>query len=309
MNILITSIGSFSAKFVIETCRALGFHTVGIDINEGKYLINTKKLNAFYKVSKTIEEKTFTKEIIEIVEKEKINYIIPLTDLDVDFFSNNYKIFINIKVLVENFELIKVLRSKDVLYNYLKNNQIIKCIPTYSKNTYLKSINQFPAIAKKKNGRSSEGLLKIIDNTQLVCVDDNYILQPLIEGYIVTVDIINSKNKSIWIQRKEIFRTTNGAGITVEIINNDEINNAIKEFLRITNYAGVLNIEFIVSKDQVFLMDVNPRFSAGVAFSKIAGYDFVGNAIKFLRDEPIENCNHIYNELIITKEYNEIIIN
>lgn len=39
--------------------------------------------------------------------------------------------------------------------------------------------------------------------------------------------------------------------------------------------TGVMNCEFIRTDDALYLMDINPRFSAGVSFSKMAGYDFV----------------------------------
>ena len=40
---------------------------------------------------------------------------------------------------------------------------------------------------------------------------------------------------------------------------------------------GAINAEFIFDGKQYYLMDVNPRFSAGIAFSRLAGYDIVKN--------------------------------
>ena len=54
MNLLISSIGSLSAKFIIEECKSLNVNIFGTDINEEKYLINAKKINAFYKTTKSI---------------------------------------------------------------------------------------------------------------------------------------------------------------------------------------------------------------------------------------------------------------
>ena len=39
--------------------------------------------------------------------------------------------------------------------------------------------------------------------------------------------------------------------------------------------------------DEIFLMDVNPRFSAGVAFSLRAGYDMIDNHLRCFTGENI----------------------
>jgi carbamoyl-phosphate synthase large subunit len=54
-------------------------------------------------------------------------------------------------------------------------------------------------------------------------------------------------------------------------------------------------------------MDINPRFSAGIAFSKFAGYDFVKNSFKILEGEDVDNLSIVQNGLIVAKDYDEII--
>jgi carbamoyl-phosphate synthase large subunit len=312
MNLLISSIGSLSAKFIIEECKSLNVNIFGTDINEEKYLINAKKINAFYKTTKSINSSQYFTEITEIIKERGITHIIPLTDLDVDFFSEYYNHFEphKVKILVENQDLISILRNKEKVYDFFKDNKIINCIPTYNLSSFLSSCNQYPAIGKIKNGRSSENLFCIENEKYLALIDETYIIQPKIPGDIITVDIISDIRNSAWIQRREIFRTKNGAGITVEIINNSKINNVIKEFLLVTNYFGVLNIEFIINDHKIYLMDVNPRFSAGVAFSNFAGYNFVTNAIKLLQGEPIAALEvQIPEGLILSREYQEKNIN
>ena len=52
---------------------------------------------------------------------------------------------------------------------------------------------------------------------------------------------------------------------------------------------GAINIEFLCSAHHCYLMDINPRFSAGIAFSHLAGYDIVKNHFLCFQNEPIEN--------------------
>ena len=311
MNILITSIGSLSAKFVIEQCKKVGAKVYGTDIYERKYLINVNLLEKFYKVPKVKETEKFKKEIENIIQDNSITHIFPLTDLDVDFFANTNINLANkkIKILVSDKSVVNLVRNKLEISRMFKENTIINCIPTFTINEYAKECNVYPAIAKIKNGRSSEHILHIIEEKQLDCIlNKDYIIQPKIVGDIITVDIIYDGCKLSCVQRKEVFRTSNGAGTTVEIIINNNINKYIFEFFKQINYIGLLNIEFIVNNEKVYLMDINPRFSAGVAFSYIAGYNFVANAIKFLEGHEIESLTSVKEGLILTKVHNELIV-
>ena len=311
MNILITSIGSLSAKFVIEQCKKIGAKVYGTDIHESKYLINASKLEKFYRVPKAIETEKFKTEIEYIIQDASITHIFPLTDLDVDFFANTNLNLANkkIKILVADKYVVNLIRNKLEISRIFKENSIIDCIPTFTIDEYSKKFNVYPAIAKIKNGRSSEHILYITEEKQLECIlNMDYIIQPKIDGDVITVDIIYDGHKLSFVQRKEIFRTSNGAGTTVEIINNGNINDCIIEFFKQVNYRGILNIEFILHNEKVYLMDVNPRFSAGVAFSNIAGYDFVINAINYLEGHEVEPITPVKKGLIATKVYEEFII-
>ena len=307
MNILITSIGSLSAKFVIEQCKKAGAKVYGTDIFEQKYLINARTLEKFHRVSMVKDTEKFKKEIENIIQDNAITHIFPLTDLDVDFFANTSLDFNNQKVKI--LVVVNLVRDKFEIYSIFKDNTIINCIPTFTIDEYAEKCNFFPAIAKIKNGRSSEHFLHITEEIQLDCIlNRDYIIQPMIDGDVITVDIIYDGYKLPLVQRKEIFRTSNGAGTTVEIVNNDNINNCIFEFFKKINYRGVLNIEFMVNNQKVFLMDVNPRFSAGISFSNIAGYDFVTNAIRYLEGREMEKILPVKKGLIVTKAFQEFII-
>lgn len=60
-------------------------------------------------------------------------------------------------------------------------------------------------------------------------------------------------------------------------------------------------MEFIELNNEFYLIDVNPRFSAGVAFSVIAGYDMVNNHLRCFQEKDIE-FRPKYQEMIITKK-------
>ncbi len=85
---------------------------------------------------------------------------------------------------------------------------------------------------------------------------------------------------------------------------------SVTESLNIGNTIhvnGCINMEFIQSKGKYYLIDINPRFSAGVAFSHMAGYNMVLNHLNCFIVQDIQ-APVLYQEQIITKRYREEIL-
>ena len=65
-------------------------------------------------------------------------------------------------------------------------------------------------------------------------------------------------------------------------------------------------MEFIGQNHKYYLIDINPRFSAGVAFSVLAGYDMINNHMNCFVggniDEQIE-----FPEKVMIKKYQEVV--
>lgn len=310
-NILVTAIGSFSAEAVVEALINLNIKVIGCDIYPKEWHYLVKKINNFYQVPLAINENEYICKIVEICKIEKIDFIFPLTDIEIDIYNKNRNIFkeIGVEVCIQNIKALEIARDKYKLFKkFLKTE--VKVIPTYLNNEIIK-LNNYPYIAKPKNGRSSEGLLKIRCKKDFQQIEsaDNYIIQEYIEGSIIVVDYIrNSETKQDFsVIRRELIRTKNGAGITVEVFENEKISKMSSYIGSELNINGCICMEFIENNGKYYIMDINPRFSAGTAFTQKSGYNIVSNHLNcFLRKE-IDNPVKIYNN-IMTKRYVEEII-
>lgn len=133
-----------------------------------------------------------------------------------------------------------------------------------------------------------------------------YIIQPHIEGPVITVDYVrcDQSGHDFSVPRKELLRTKNGAGTTVEVFEDKELSNIVSYIGKTLNINGCVNMEFILNNGIYYLIDLNPRFSAGIAFSKVAGYDMITSHINchFGRDilPPVSITTQI-----IAKRYHE----
>ncbi len=312
MNTLVTSIGSISASFAIKTLKEMSFKVVGVDIYQKSWVATASEVDLFYQVPLTINSDLYLSEILSICSENNIKIVIPLTDVDVDFYAEHINIFKkhNLIVTISNSDVIDLVRNKLLVYQKLCTTNI-KVIPTYTKDDYEGFCNKTPIVAKKVNGRSSQGL-RIINNIEefrKMDFAEDYIFQPLIKGDIIVVDVLSDIDKDIVVQvtRKELTRTSNGAGIAVEIIENNSLKDRVIELCKILNIKGCANFEFINTGDEFFLMDINPRPSAGVVFSNYAGYNFIKNHVNIFIEESIDDYEGAKEGLIITRKFIEVI--
>lgn len=311
MNILVTSIGSMSAQCVISSLRRLGHFVVGTDIYPENWHSESKLCNKFFQIP-LCKEYDYVPTLLNIISENDISLVIPLTDVEIDVLNEKRACFDDIGVILcmPSPDIIEIVRDKYNLYNYFKQDDCIHMPQTYL-NIGIDVPKKFPLLAKIRNGRSSEGLFWINthEDLQYILTKRNYIIQEKIDGYIVTVDFIRSRKNGVCvaIPRRELLRTSNGAGLTVEIYADERLFAICKYIGDKLNINGCVNFEFIESDNAYYLIDINPRFSAGIAFSYKVGYDLPKNNLNCFMDDLIDNVP-TYKQTIITKKYVEQIL-
>ncbi|WP_322971400.1 ATP-grasp domain-containing protein [Faecalibacter sp. LW9] len=309
MNILITAIGSYSVSTVIKSLKLdKRFDKFfGCDIYPKEWHYITKEFDQVFLAPYVTEENKYLKFIQDIIIDNDIKIIIPSTDIEVDFFNKHRNYFKNTLITIGSEQFIKIARDKYLLSEFLNSNNF-KVPNTYTYDQLNDA--KFPLIGKPKNGRSSEGIIRLKDISDLGTNQsyDNYIFQEFLQGNVVTVDIINDIKKGITVSipRKELIRTSNGAGMTVEMFYDDKLNTLVKEISNKIGAFGAFNMEFIINENEYFLIDINPRFSAGIGFTQFLGYNYVVNTINYYLQEKIETQIE-YQNFILQKRMEEVL--
>lgn len=284
-SILITAIGSFSADCAINTLKAKGYRIIGCDIYPAEWHPVSKDCDKVFRAPFATDERKYIDFILKTCTAENIGIIVPLTDLEIDAINRNRAYFenTNITIAMPSDSTLRVARDKYRLFKLFQNDNVVNTAPTYKVMVDVIPDNIVPCIAKPFNGRSSEGLKKITTSTDLETVLDNpvYIIQPLIDGPIITVDYVRSAltGHDFSVPRQELLRTKNGAGISVKVFEDTALSNTVSYIGKMLDINGCVNMEFILNNGVYHLIDINPRFSAGIAFSMVAGYDMVTSHI------------------------------
>jgi len=299
-----------SAECVLNKLKEQGHFLVGCDIYPKEWHYESGLCDVFYQAPLSIHEDKYREFLLDVAIRHSIHYIIPLTDLEIDVISRKREMFEEKGVILcmQTNNVLKTVRNKYELYKVFCHDKRVPSIKTFLLNEIPDGI-VFPCIAKPYNGRSSEGLMHINNKDQLAAISDKdkYILQEEIPGNVYTVDYCRSGlyGTDVAIPRKELLRTKNGAGLTIQTISDEKLIQLCSYIGRKLDINGCVNMEFILNKENYYLIDINPRFSAGVAFSILMNYDMINNHLRCFQNKDIDKQINIV-EKIIVKKYQEV---
>jgi len=246
-----------------------------------------------------------------VCAKYNIDCIIPgessiLTLTKSDSFVHQTKV----KVLVsQNFDTIKILRSKTETYKFINTNKINKLkIPWYK---LVNNISTFQAsydelienkgIACFKPDISQGGAgFRIIDNNinakdiiyGFVSVRNTFkyyleklqeiktfppiILLQYLSGHEYSIDCLGNGNKLIFCGIREKSDKKR------RIIKNDVIFEIAKDIQRKLKFSFLYNIQLRAENGEYYLLEINPRYSAGSYIYELDGFNLLGKAIEML---------------------------
>ena len=315
MKILVTAIGSMAADIVIKTLHGGGHLVVGSDIYPREWIADAYNVDHFVQAPPAWDEDKYRDFIMNICADMGIEAIIPLTDPEVQVISSVKDRFLSQGTLtcVMDPDSVILCRDKYRLPRFLASLGLDNTIATDRFDPSSLPSWPFPWQAKPRFGRSSQGLVKISSPEQAAYLKDlsnhcEYVVQPYIEGTICTVDVIrDGKDRVVCVARRELLRNPSGAGLTEEIIDNNQLISTCCWIDRALNVIGAVNLEFIETSGGGFsLLEVNPRLSGGVEFSHLAGYDVVSNHLRCFQGLGIQAPSGL-NRMIIARKYEEYI--
>lgn len=314
---LVTAIGSYAGDVVIKNLKTLGFKVIGTDIYAREWIADANNVSAFYQVPEVTNEEEYLQAVDVICDEENLTHIIPSTDIEVDFF-NKYRDHFedkSITICVSSNNTICICRNKKAQQEFISQHVAsVNTIPTLNVEKDMAAPFDYPMVCKPFDGRSSQGLRYIYTEEDWKAVktcagSEKYIVQTKIEGRIVTVDVVRQKDgkATIAIPRIELLRTLNGAGLSVKVYPDEALTSMCKDLANALNIIGCVNFEFIKDGDGKYhYLECNPRFSGGVEFSCIAGYDCIGNHIRAFENKEIDNFN-LKREIYIARKYEEYV--
>lgn len=311
-KILVTAIGSFSADCVIRELNKAGHTVIGCDIFPSAWHAVSHDCERVYQSPLAVDHDKYIAFVMEICANEGITHVFPLTDVEIDTLNMHRAVIEDTGVVLcmPSNESLSIARDKYRLHQAFVDDEQVPSIETH-KLSEVDIATMIPCIVKPYNGRSSEGLRRVSKACEVEDITNkaDFIAQRLITGPVFTVDYArcDRTGHDFMIPREELLRTKNGAGTTVRITPDEGLVRLVSHIGQKLKINGVINMEFIKHDDAYHLIDINPRFSAGVAFTVKAGYNMVLSHLNcFTGADILPPCE--YQECLMTKRYVEEII-
>lgn len=329
-TVLVTAIGSFSAVTVIESLKKDGCRVVGCDIYPAEWVANSQIVDVFYRAPYATDRPAYEEFVKTVCKEEEVAFIMPLTDVEIDLFRGwtTAAEDIGAVVCMSERKMLDIIRDKKALEDYLAPMEICDTIPgkllveVIAGPDFAEKLS-YPLVIKPIDGRSSQGL-HIVKNAKemkfavKLCGEDadHYLVQPKISGPIITVDVVRNPEteECVCIPRRELLRTPNGAGTSVYVFKNEYLENQCKAIAKALNICGCVNFEFVEESEPAEkngpgkwrFLECNPRFSGGLAFSAVAGYDMVRNHLNCFKRIGLEPEGGI-REQYVARRYTEFV--
>ncbi len=327
-TILVTAIGSFSAVTVIESLKKEGYRVVGCDIYPAEWVANSQIADEFYRAPYATDRPAYEEFVKRVCKEEEVAFIMPLTDVEIDLFRvwTTAAEDTGAVVCMSERKMLDIIRDKKALEEYLTPMGICDTIPgkLLSEVVSMEDVEQtYPLVIKPIDGRSSQGLhivknAKEMESVVELCREeaDHYLVQPKISGPIITVDVVRNPEteECVCIPRRELLRTPNGAGTSVYVFKNEHLEKQCKAIAKVLNICGCVNFEFVEEAEpeeknglgKWRFLECNPRFSGGLAFSAVAGYDMVRNHLNCFKGIGLEPEGEI-REQYVARRYTEFV--
>ncbi len=277
-TILLTAAGSASALPALRRYQAGGFRVIACDIYPREWNAASLAADEFFQALPVHDEAAYVQQMLEAVDRFGLDFLIPLTDVEVDVLCSHRQAFADKGCLLctPHEDVVRLCRDKQAMAQRLESAGVCRTIPTFRPDTLPPDI-LFPLMLKPRSGRSSQGQMVVHNREELetaAAKRDDYIAQPFLSGNIFTVDVArDADGRTQTLVRQELMRTGNGLGTTVEVYSAHPLEATCAAIADEIGLVGVVNMEFIHHEGDYFFLEVNPRFSGGTGFSQKAGMD------------------------------------
>ncbi len=288
MNVLITNPGRriYFIKFLLDIkkkYRSLKIHVSDCNIYLPTMNIKNLKTHLVPKVRES--KKRYKLKIINIVKKNKIKLILPVTDHDILILASLKKKFrkLGCEIAVPNIEITKILHNKLKTNFFCKKHNILS--PEVIEPKKIKKFNKDYSLIEKEISGSASKNIKVLNKGSKIKIKKNFIYQKFINGKELHFDILNDFNgRYISSCVKEKIAIRNGETDIAKIVKKKEYTFLAKQISKKIKHQGNLDCDAIIdNKGKVHFIDFNPRLGGGYPFTHLSGMNFIEVLINLVK--------------------------
>lgn len=204
-----------------------------------------------------------------------------------------------INVVISSPETISICTDKWKTFLFFKS------IGIPSPRTSLKAEYQ---LIKPRTGRGGNGIKLINPEESRTISMQGMISQDYLKGQEYSVDVLcNAKGKAICIVIRERLAIESGVSTKGRVINNTEIENAIRHIIDKLPFFGPIDIQCFKTEKGIFFTEINPRMAGGLSLSMAATANWFKLVADMLKGRKVGEV-HTKHGLIMLRCYQDVIL-
>ena len=313
MNVMLTSVGrrAYMVKYFKE---ALG--------NKGKvFVCNSDDKSIAFKyadekvISPLIYDKNYIPFLLDYCQKNTINIVISLFDIDLLMLAQHKKEFeeIGTKVIVSNQQIVEVCNDKWKTYKFLKKNGFHTPASFLDMREVINKIAicelKYPIIVKPRYGCGSISISIAYDEEDLryltkkvneditnsylkyesAITKDKIIYQECLKGQEYGADIINDLHgeiQNIIIRKKIAMRS--GETDIAQLVDEPVIKVALTRLGQITKHIANMDCDVFLVDGIPYVLEMNARFGGGYPFSHMGGCNLPKAIVNWAEEKRVD---------------------
>lgn len=275
ISILVTGVGGDVGQSIIKCLRGSDYNLKLVGCDMDTYAGGRIMVDNFEQAPKADNQMSYLSFIKEIVEKYQIEYIYPVSEVEIavfsqyrDYFSESLVVFINNSFTIDTFS------DKYETVLFLKN-----CGLSYPTTYLMKEYDgqlDYPVLIKARRGWGSKGLIWANDLEEIKFYKDRY-LDAIVQERLGTVD--GEYTVGVFSDRTNVysicFRRYLGYGSLskyVELVESSEMQGIAEAIARACELEGCMNVQFRKTDRGYIPFEVNARISSTAYFRHCFGF-------------------------------------
>ena len=290
MNILISESGGPAAMGMIKSLwQTEGYGNI-VTVDSNRLSAGNGFSDKSYVVP-AADDSEFWPKIMEIIQNENIELIIPTSENDLQMFADSKEALeaMGVTLFMSNAHTIELCLNKWKFYNKCKDKFPLP--KTYKGKFFKRPIH----------GKGSRGCEKLN-------VTNDDIISEYLSGKEWTIDVLCDLDSNVLSVVPRI-RLETKAGISTkgQLIHNEFIENTCKSLCNFLSLKGPVCIQMKEDEDGIpHILEVNPRSGGGSYLATMAGVNFAEIIVKLVKGEEVKIED--FKEQTIVRYYEEVAI-
>jgi len=262
-----------------KACSSLGYEGVIVGTDSSEFSAALQCCDRKY-VVKSVKDRGYAHQVLDIARKEKADLLIPTTDFDLGIWAKHRGTLnqIGCTGLISSPQIVKICQDKRLTYQFLTKHGF-NTPKTMTPEQALKEA-KYPYFLKPWDGYASRGNAFVRDREELKFHSariPNCLVQEYVPGDEHTVDVLMDFEGAVrCVSVRRRIETLAGEVRKSMTVKNETIiqqSKAVAESIQAG--PGVITIQcFLTPSGTVKFIEINPRFGGGIPLSFQAGANF-----------------------------------